>query len=688
MGESKFIQLTDYCLVEYVFADAAYNPYKIINEDFVVLRNDELGTYQIYNVDAAIDTTKNIQDVSLVYAGNNRYVYNDTEVVPNYDSYDDNIVKTQVSANSIPYDVVRFHFISGYTFDEFDGLQLSVAHKMNNGLDIQFASLLSDFATMSYLVVFNPRPMFVRDAFYDRYVEIRVPSIRHINEDYYTSINPGSEFGGLITPTATGGYVGLEKNAPIKVALRTMSRIDPIVNSNDSRVQYSTYRFDETYDGIIPQTGAYSGVGAVIQDAADGDYIEYYATYNGGFPADFMATLEDQNPNDEWIIIHQLSVFEQVGSSYLNTKTVVDIQTKDYDTVNTFRPVLKYAATAVSFSIDYMLRITNKRNGEQIIRTGSFTSMEPKKYGKNFNAIKLDGAPSSHKIYNKIFKSNMEATNLFVEPTPDKYIPEPEVIEVQVEKIVEKVIEKKIFVPVFTNYNKIQLLNKSINAKETDEESKLIFRQGLLRVLITPFDNMFKFQVFTTKDNVSIPYDLTFAASFNLVFVNNNDKKVTFPNLQDSQYENLKNGEIVFNVPKDDSVKILKFTNKMFYLTSISPDKKETMMYTGFWNKVEERDTLEDARNKAKIESQNVPEPVPIPKKDPEVTKKVLEERKLDIPGYVPKKPTATREVSNVQKVNKVVPKTNKSAKTTTVPKVSTSTLKRQDTSRLKTLSK
>ena len=49
MNESKFIQLTEYCLVEYVFANPAYNPYEIIQDEFVVLHNTKLNTRQLFN---------------------------------------------------------------------------------------------------------------------------------------------------------------------------------------------------------------------------------------------------------------------------------------------------------------------------------------------------------------------------------------------------------------------------------------------------------------------------------------------------------------------------------------------------------------------------------------------------------------------------------------------------------------
>jgi gliding motility-associated-like protein len=117
-------------------------------------------------------------------------------------------------------------------------------------------------------------------------------------------------------------------------------------------------------------------------------------------------------------VIHQLSVFEQIGSAFINTSRFVFFQEDKFDEPNIFRPVLKNANEAVSMSIDYLARLTNQSTGEQIIREASFILLSPKKYGKKLIKIPLLDIPQSQKIYNKIVNTDLEASSLFVDPKP------------------------------------------------------------------------------------------------------------------------------------------------------------------------------------------------------------------------------------------------------------------------------
>jgi tetratricopeptide (TPR) repeat protein len=55
-------------------------------------------------------------------------------------------------------------------------------------------------------------------------------------------------------------------------------------------------------------------------------------------------------------------------------------QTSNYDDPILFRPIILNSANAVSFSIDYTLRIYNRSDGTQIIKKARITSFDVKKY--------------------------------------------------------------------------------------------------------------------------------------------------------------------------------------------------------------------------------------------------------------------------------------------------------------------
>ena len=58
MAESRFINLTDYCLVEYIFEPIGSSNY--LNDDIILLKNNHTNGYQLYNDDSSYTSTKNI----------------------------------------------------------------------------------------------------------------------------------------------------------------------------------------------------------------------------------------------------------------------------------------------------------------------------------------------------------------------------------------------------------------------------------------------------------------------------------------------------------------------------------------------------------------------------------------------------------------------------------------------------
>ena len=48
----------------------------------------------------------------------------------------------------------------------------------------------------------------------------------------------------------------------------------------------------QAYSAQVSQSNDFDLVGAKIREAADGDYIEFFATWNGGFPEEFIGILE------------------------------------------------------------------------------------------------------------------------------------------------------------------------------------------------------------------------------------------------------------------------------------------------------------------------------------------------------------------------------------------------------------
>jgi hypothetical protein len=498
-------------------------------------------------------------------------------------------------------DKIRFHFVAGFDFDNFKALILSITNTENNGTQNIFANILLAPETISQLIIFNPKPLFLSNAIYDRYVDIYIPSIKNINNDFTTAPIPAITFAAAITPSSSGP-VGFIYDNPITLSLIECGTKKTIYTNTS--VSYDSYEVSDAYTATLSQTNEFNNVGAYVNESAVGDYLEFYLTFNSAFPGELIAILNNRNPADDWIIVHQLSVFEQVGSAFINTSRLVFFQEDSYDEPNVFRPVLKYAHEAISMSVDYIARLTNRRNGEQIIREASFNLVSPKKYGRNLINLPLLEKPQSQKIYNKIVKNNFESTALFIEPTP---VGKQPVVTPAAPTQITEVVRTE-FIPIFFNNNNISISNVNAMATSSDSSEEVIFAPGKLRFVFSPFDNVLKLKVFTeatlaNAENPLVPLDLNVnAAKYRLVFETSTGK-VSIDNVNDANQENLSTGQVTFNVAKKDSESITNSSNRTVYLVSVSQDGRETLMYTGEWRKPSEQADVDAAIAQAKADA-------------------------------------------------------------------------------------
>jgi hypothetical protein len=563
-----------------------------INDNVTLLQNDKTGVYQIYNEDGSFSSTRNIKDLTAISLGNNTVVYADSEKVPNYTDYDDDMTESTLAGWNVVYDRVRFHFVSGFDFEGFEAIILAIMNKQNNGENHLFANILLAPETIGELITFNSKPLFLSDSQFDRYIDILVPSIKNLNQDFDVAPVPGNTFAAAITPTDSG-YSGFITNAPITISLSECSKRTKL--ATDVGIKYDTFEISENYDASVSQTNEFDNVGTSIAEASNGDFIEYFLTWNGGFPEELISILNKRNPNDDWVIIHQLSIFEQVGSSFINTARLVIFQEDDWDEPLVYRPVLKNAGSAVSMSIDLLSRLTNRRNGEQIIREATFSLISPKKYGRKLNVIPLSDEPQSQRVYNKIIKKDFEATKLFIEPT---FAPGFEGDALTSSRPV-KSIE---YVPVFFSNNNISISNNSGITKTKDIADEIIYGPGKLKFILSPFDNAVKLKLFNVINTKAVPLDLNLTgATYRMVFETDTGK-IKVDNEKSSTSENLSVGEISFKVSKADSESIFKSTKQTVYVTSVSQDGSETLMYTGEWRRPAQQSDVDNAAKIAKAE--------------------------------------------------------------------------------------
>jgi hypothetical protein len=473
---------------------------------------------------------------------------------------------------------------------------------------------------------------------YDRYIDVYVPSIKNINEEFNTSPNPGTTFSAAITPTDTS-YSGFVTNKPIIVSLDECDTEETI--DTNIGVTYQAFKISEHYEAVVSQSNEFDSVGAYIQESTEGDFIEFFMTFNGGFPEELISILNRRNPLNDYIIAHELTIFEQIGSSFVKSSRLAFFQEEDFDEANLFRPVLKNANTAVTMSVDYIVRLVNRLNGEQIIREASLIIPSPKKYGKKLLKLELQDKPQSQKIVNKIYKKNFESTELFIDPAQNV----TSTISDQ-NSVVVKSVE---YVPIFFTKSNISVSTNSYLIKENNDQEEVVFEKGKLRFIISPFDNYLKFKFYTTVNNKVVPLDLNNNSVVYRAVFETASGKVKIDNLNDQSKENLSSGEVVFNIPSSSSEEILQSDNRNFYITSVGQDGTETLMYNGEWRKPSEQADVEDAiaaakeaanaRNNTESKITEIEEKLKAQTAKIQASTVLLNNLK-NIPGLVTKKPT------------------------------------------------
>ena len=582
---NTIVRLNDYCVAEYSQEQVTMSPSPI----FYKLYNNQTGTHHIFNGNGS--PTGNAQDFSATYIGPNQYAYIDQDVsLPYWQRFPDKFMYDVPGAYDT-FNRVRFHFTSGFDFGAYVGLILSVKNRMNNGSYAFFAQLLVTPDWYVDMVINSPSPIYLADAMFDKYIDVMVPAIQLINQDYY-AVPPASrsgEFGALITYNGVS-YSGFVTDAPIVISVDECMRIDRQSIGGDV---YDIYTTDQHAESVVSIDSLHQRFGAFIGESSVFDAIEFYGTMvdsNGNVAfVEEMINLLSTNAHDDWVIAHQLTVQEWIDGAKTTTGKYIQLQETDFDSPMYYRPILKNSGVALAFEIDYTCRLYNRRNGDQLIRLGSYMSYNAAKYGRSLSVLPLDDMPQSHVVYNKIVKSSLEATELFVE---QNYVTTGNNITAGINSGAVPV-QVLSFIPMFFNVNAISVSQKDVLPDSDEGASTLVYKQGDLRFILNPFDNMFKFKVHTVNNNgMLVPMDLSGFGSFNLALMNNN-KKVKFAYLSESGMSSPRNGELMFKIPQADAETLILSNTREFYITLLASDNTETVLYNGFWNDVTEKDVYD-----------------------------------------------------------------------------------------------
>ena len=394
MESSRFIQISEQILIEYIYTDqAAPTTYNTATYPIELMRDGHTNGTYFFNTDSVSTTMGNYQDISAasITPDNTQYVYLDTSIGVPYNDYDPlltdtvNLLQTFAPQLNVEYDSMRVHFVAGFNFENYDGIVFEALAPRRD-------SVMMNLASINFLKtdtpVFNPNPLLLADKLYATYIEWRVPSLYFMN-NLFVAGAPGAN--GLASRITEGQ--GFISTPPI--TLRATGIYETIIDN-----AYSYYNMQEINSVSILSRDIYSNLYAEVKEAEDGDYFTLHGMVTGSSLSNFIAQLNSSGGN--YVVFYEINVVEQVGTIFSTTSSQVFTQTGNFDEPVLYRPIIQNANTAVSFSINLSMRLFNKADSTQIIKNASLTSFFAQRYGKQMLTLNLGVVPTVANVYNQI----------------------------------------------------------------------------------------------------------------------------------------------------------------------------------------------------------------------------------------------------------------------------------------------
>ncbi len=593
---SKYIQISDWALIEYEYSSMNTQTHNSIattgNNSTGIYRitNNITKEYQFANYSFPRGDVRNLGN-SLAWTliptnqtqskwatsniidsteFNPSEIYNlkngdPIPIEPNYvlDDLSSDVISH--ARNAVRYDTIRVHIISGYNLEGIDGFILDVEFLENSNKKMKASTSAYLKNNVFNIPTFNPNPIMMGERMYDKYVTIYVPSLYQIQDEFYNYKSDDNIFAKLYSHPSInenpnpGGFL---KDSTIYLTLHELI-------STETKNSIEFYDINQKYNATISTSDTYSFLSCTVYESKNGDYFEYFPMWQGEFLEDYI-TLLNNNYGNVWSVVHNIKVVEQIGNSFYTTSDLTIPQASNFTEPSLFRPIIKHSADAFAFSLVYTMRLINASTGEQVLRTSSLTSYDPKKYGTNTKRIKIDEGIQPYKVYNKIVNETV---------IPSHYTPRSE--NMFTTKYIPQYIERKNVC--------VNMTNSAVKQMDT-----IIYGQGKCQINISKFDNVIKFVLLNIEGTSTLPINIT-GQNLYIKFIQDNNQEISIKNVFSSEiYPDM--GEVVFNIMKEDSNKILKIQNdKNYYIVSRQDNSAiETVIYQGTFAQIYNTNTVDE----------------------------------------------------------------------------------------------
>lgn len=349
------------------------------------------------------------------------------------------------SSSDVPqvlyYDTIKIYLVSGYIVNNYDGFSIRVtAGQTKTNVGASRVTLL-DFVffkdRLKDLIEWIPNPIYMNSRFYDRYIQVKVPSIyalvrlgsnqlnisrnldlyiefSTIQSDFVTQENPMIIGSGSSSVTLSG-TCSFNEDTPVEAEVR--------MNSNSDYFNAAIYQDPDTYEIIYyPTYGS-------IQETRDLD-IQVMSAIESGQIFLYTQGFNDVNTEIEkydeiystesyqWCILNELNIryvyqrlneFTQEIETYVRSENQTNLieytgkTQQDGEFYKTYynpkiREVNGYQIHSIIFNL--ICHLVNRMNGAEVTRSVAMTVTNPEVY---MNLDKLDLRNLvTWKIFNKV----------------------------------------------------------------------------------------------------------------------------------------------------------------------------------------------------------------------------------------------------------------------------------------------
>lgn len=544
MKTSKFVQLDPKVLMEYVYDDSY-----LVAENYVVTHNLNDDTL---NFSANNDSGSNNR-----YA--NQFVVIDpiTNKAGVRDSSNYNFLQDRNYTQNLPikYDRVKLHFPIDYNFEDYAGCYLKIyALDYNNDEMVSLSSYFFDKQNQDRFnkeLQLSSPPNTLNGKLWGKYIELSYPSPNVISAQRTNNIaNPNS-----INYNISNG-VGLSHTAPVMIEFGFITQ-KTVINT------VPTYLLKSPYQTSVPQTPDFENLAITIEPSVDGDWFEIFGTFNGTI-GEFNQWINTSiQIGKRYYVEYVITMFEE----NIKGKSMTIQITDDFNEKIEYRPIIKYSSTTAA--IEVIMNIIDMVDGSIITRRSSYGLMpnEISKYSRSLVRINVNGIKSPI-IYNlrnggSIFDAfeglNKRSYNEFGSNN------------LSIETI-------KVPFPLLVSSNNV--VAKSESALIDGKEWK---GNGKLKIVVNPFDNLFKFTIAKSIENTVEYFDLLNVGKIHMYF-KNYDFEVQTELYRKSEEIDLGNGTVVFKLKKEDINGVRRIYQSginMFYITSTNDNDEVTVIYEG-----------------------------------------------------------------------------------------------------------